>query len=110
MLAVEAAEPVLARVLSIDGDRVTLTLDAQAEVAAPRMILLVDAAGLPQGVKAGSLVRVWPGRESGPDGVSLGARLSPLQTDLSGADRTGVRARLMYGAERGFGGGGRGGR
>ncbi|NEV64549.1 hypothetical protein [Thiorhodococcus minor] len=73
------------------------------------MIFLIEQVALRERLEAGSLVRVWPGQESGPGGVNLGARLSPLQSDLSGADRTGVRARLMYGAERGFGGG-RGGR
>lgn len=99
----------LARVLAIEGGRVTLAAGAQQEIADRRMIVLVDPGRLPRGLEVGSLVRVWPGQESGPGGVNLGARLSPLQSNLSGADRTGVRARLMYGAERGFGGG-RGGR
>lgn len=106
-----AAEPVLARVLSVEGGTVTLSLGYRQGDDGPRMVVSVDEAGLSTDVRPGVLVKVWPESGAGSDGLVTKARLTPLQGDLSGPDRTGVRARLMYGAGRGFGGGGgRGGR
>jgi hypothetical protein len=99
--AAVAAEPILARVLAVAPRSVTLSLEGTGPGPATRVDVPVTAEDLPDGVAAGRLVRVWPG----PHGLAGGARLVPLDTDLGGADRTGVRARLMHGAGRGFGGG-----
>ena len=103
--AAGGAEPVLARVLALTPGRVTLRLEGPQRGPDAQLDIPVDPGGVPDGVAPGRLVRVWPG----PNGLAAGARLVPLDTDLGGADRTGVRARLMHGAGRGFGGG-RGGR
>lgn len=100
-----AEEPVLARVLSVESNQVTLSLEDRQAGEAGRLIVPLDTAGLPPGIAPGSLVRLWPGSAPGPGGASTGARLVPLDRDLTEHDRTGVRARLMHGAERGFGGG-----
>ncbi|MBK1717840.1 hypothetical protein CKO27_09335 [Thiocystis violacea] len=89
-------EPVLARVLSVEADRVTLSVEDRADGEDERVSILVDRAELPPGIEPGRLVRLWPGPGSG-------ARLVPLDQGLAEPDRTGVRARLMHGAERGFG-------
>ncbi len=99
------SEPVLARVLAVTPDRVTLSLEGSDRGAATRVEVPVAAADRPAGIEPGRLIRVWPD----PRGLGAGARLVPLGTDAGGTDRTGVRARLMHGAGRGFGGG-RGGR
>ncbi len=99
------SEPMLARVLAVTPDRVTLSLEGPDRGAATRVEVPVAAVDRPAGIEPGRLIRVWPG----PRGLGAGARLVPLGTDADGTDRTGVRARLMHGAGRGFGGG-RGGR
>ena len=95
-----ADDPMLARVLSIETDRVTLSVQNGMNGDAAPLSIAVSKADLPPGLAPGDLVRLWPGSNSG-----AGARLSPLDRDMTGMDRTGVRARLMRGAERGFGGG-----
>jgi hypothetical protein len=104
-----AEEPVLARVQSIESGRVTLTIDDSGSRKPTQVRVTVDGAELPPGVAPGRLVRLWPGSSPVTGGALAGARLSPLAVGQNGSDRTGVRARLMQGAGRGFGGG-RGGR
>lgn len=95
----------LARVLELAPDHVTLGLEAPGAGAPARVEIPVAPGARPAGLEVGRLVRVWPG----PHGLAADARLVPLESDLGGPhrgpDRTGVRARLMHGAGRGFGGG-----
>ena len=111
---VGAEAPVLARVLAVTSDRVTLGVAGDSEEASRPLIVRIGQDGLPPGIAAGSLVRVWTtGPISSQDSEPREARLVPLDSDLGGRDRTGVRARLMYGSQRGLGGGfggGKGGR
>lgn len=105
-----AQEPVLARVLSIAADRVTLAVPGSAvDAVATRVSVAIDRADLPPDLAPGRLVRLWPGATPDATGLSAGARLVPLERGASVPDRTGVRSRLMHGAARGAGGG-RGGR
>ena len=99
----------LARVQSIESGRVILTIDDPGSRAPTQVTVTVDNAELPPGVSPGRMVRLWPGSSPVTGGALSGARLSPLSVGQNGSDRTGVRARLMQGAGRGFGGG-RGGR
>lgn len=105
-----AEEPVLARVLAVEPSQVTLTVEGPGEEIAKPLIVPVREADLPPGVRVGALVRLWPGpmseqEMSEQDSRLTAARLVPVDNDLTGRDRTGVRARLMYGAQRGFEGG-----
>ncbi|PQJ95846.1 hypothetical protein CXB77_11720 [Chromatium okenii] len=93
-----AVEPVLARVLSVERDRVTLLV--QDETASPITVIRAPNE-LPIEIVPGALVRLWPGATPDAHGVSIGAQFSPLERGNTQMDRTGVRARLMRGAERG---------
>ncbi|WP_295585044.1 hypothetical protein [uncultured Lamprocystis sp.] len=109
MPAAGAPDPVLARVLSIAPDRVTLTLDEPQGDATGPVVVPLGEAGLPPGITVGQRVRLWPGAAPGTLDPWTNARLVPLEREGIERDRTGVRARLMHGAQRGLGGG-RGGR
>ncbi|AFL75785.1 hypothetical protein [Thiocystis violascens] len=116
-LPARAQEPVLARVLTIEVDRVTLSVPDGASGENARVGVAIDRSDLPpdlvNALEPGRLVRLWPGAAPDASGLSAGARLDPLDRGASIADRTGVRSRLMRGAARGGGrgsGGGRGGR
>jgi hypothetical protein len=103
-----AAEPMLARVIAVNADQVTLELAAaqDAEAEARQLRITLDTSAVPAGVEPGAWVRVWPAGEDGAASTLQRARLVPLGA-LAG-DRTGVRSRLIRGA--GLGGArGRGG-
>ena len=108
--SVRAEEPRLARILTIDAARVTLSLEPRQGGTAGARSLVVPRETLASGMEVGTLVRLWPGASRGSDEMLSGARLEPLDGDLAARDRTGVRARLMYGGQRGVGGGLGGGR
>lgn len=108
--AVGAPDPVLARVLSIAPDQVTLALEEPTGGTTGRVVIpLGEEERLPPGITVGQRVRVWPAAAPGDADPWTHARLVPLERDGIERDRTGVRARLMHGAQRGLGGG-RGGR
>ncbi|EXJ14906.1 hypothetical protein [Imhoffiella purpurea] len=92
----------------IEPDRVTVAIENAAGGPATA-VLAVDPKSGPRGIEPGQLIRVWPGAPPGADGIWTQARLVPFERGAGAADRTGVRARIMFGAQRGFGGG-RGGR
>jgi len=98
---VSAVEPVLARILTIERDRVTPVVEDQT--ASNPITVMCEPAELPE-IVPGALVRLWPGATPNASGISAGARLSPLERGSAQWDRTGVRARLMRGAERGSSG------
>jgi hypothetical protein len=99
-----AQDPVLARVLSIETDRVTLSVQDHETGETSRVSVAIDRADLPPDLEPDRLVRLWPGSASGPTGLSTGARLEPLDRGMTESDRTGVRSRLMHGTERSAGG------
>ena len=100
---VGAEAPVLARILAIEAERVTLSVeDGRADA---ERVVTVEVPAPPPGLAVGALVRLWPGSARAPSGSFTGARLEPLAGDLSARDRTGVRARLMRSGSRGLGGG-----
>jgi hypothetical protein len=107
--AAGAPDPVLARVLSIAPDQVILTLEEPKGDASGRVVVPLGEAGLPPGITVGQRVRLWPAATAGATDPWKNALLIPLERDGIERDRTGVRARLMHGAQRGLGGG-RGGR
>lgn len=109
LVSSRADEPILARVIAITADGVTLAVADGPQETARELLVPIDAEELEPGVEVGRLVRLWPGATPPGGGPLTGARLTPLESDLRARDRTGVRARLMYGAQRGFGGGLRGG-
>ncbi|EGV31033.1 hypothetical protein ThidrDRAFT_2397 [Thiorhodococcus drewsii AZ1] len=107
--SVWADEPWLARVQSVEPNRVTLAIENAAESGPHSAVVAVDPQSGPSGIAPGQLIQVWPGQPPGPDGIWNQARLVPFERGPGVTDRTGVRARIMFGAQRGFGGG-RGGR
>jgi hypothetical protein len=109
-----AEAPVLARILAIDSERVTLSVEPHQPGVADALVLAVSREALTSGMEVGALVRLWPGSSLGlgAGDILIGARLEPLDGGLATRDRTGVRARLMYGGQRGLScgmGSGRGG-
>ncbi|AFL76254.1 hypothetical protein Thivi_4455 [Thiocystis violascens DSM 198] len=105
---VGAGDPVLARILAIEAERVIVSVEDGRAGADPTRVVAVEVANRSPGIAVGALVRLWPGASGDP---LTGGRLEPLADDLGSLDRTGVRARLMQGGQRGFGGGlGGGGR
>jgi hypothetical protein len=107
--AAGAPDPVLARVLSIAPDQVILTLEEPTGDTAGRVVIPLGEERLPPGITVGQRVRLWPAAAPGDADPWTHARLVPLERDGIARDRTGVRSRLMHGAQRGLGGG-RGGR
>ncbi|MBK5963931.1 hypothetical protein CCR95_07480 [Thiocystis minor] len=106
---VGAEAPVLARILAIEAERVTLSVEDGRAGADKARVVTVEAPIRPPGLAVGALVRLWPGSARMPNGPLTEARLEPLAGDLSARDRTGVRARLMRGGSRGLGSGSGGG-
>ena len=103
-----AEAPVLARILAIEAERVIVSVEDGRGGANSARVVTVEVPNQPPGIAVGALVRLWPGASGDP---LTGGRLEPLADDLGSLDRTGVRARLMQGGQRGFGGGlGGGGR
>ena len=109
---VDAQEPRLARVLAIEPDAVTLSLESSAGSTTQTLVVPIAEGDRPLGIRVGGLVRLWPGPESLRNGSLAGARLDVLGGASGVQDRTGVRARLMQGTRHGASGrsGGRGGR
>ena len=110
-----AQEPLLARVLAIEPTAITLTIDPPGGGAPETRVVPLDKRGRPADLRVGSLVRLWPGPTGLTADTLMGARIDSLNTNGRLQDRTGVRARLMQGAQRGAGSGsggagGRGGR
>ncbi|MBB1075861.1 hypothetical protein HUU62_15770 [Rhodoferax sp. 4810] len=96
-----AADPLLARVVTVNGDAVTVTLlDPSPSNTAPLTVVL-DAGDLTADLTPGKVVRLWPSDRVDQNGLMHGARLTPLERGGGQVDRTGVRARLMRGAGRG---------
>jgi hypothetical protein len=100
-----AEAPVLARILAIEGERVTLSVEDGRAGADGARAVTVEAPNRPAGIAVGALVRLWPGAAGTSGDPLTGGRLEPLADDLGSRDRTGVRARLMQGGQRGFGSG-----
>ncbi|MCF7982810.1 MAG: hypothetical protein K9L70_00245 [Thiohalocapsa sp.] len=95
-----AAEPLLARVVAVDAGQISLRPVGEARTGVAPIRLSVDGLDVPEGIVPGELVRYWPG-----DAAGGSAAVISLDRERGGVrDRTGVRARLMYGAERGVGG------
>ncbi|MFD2111550.1 hypothetical protein [Thiorhodococcus fuscus] len=107
--SVWAEDPWLARVQNVEPDRVTLAIENAAEGGPRTVVVAVDPQSGPSGIAPGQLIRVWPGAPPGTDGIWNQARLVPFERGPGLTDRTGVRTRIRFGAQRGFGGG-RGGR
>jgi hypothetical protein len=110
-----AQEPLLARVLAIEPTAVVLSIDPPGGGAPETRTLPLSEREPPAGLRVGSLVRLWPGPTGLTPDTLMGARIDSLNTNGRLQDRTGVRARLMQGAQRGAGSGsggagGRGGR
>ncbi|MTW20541.1 hypothetical protein [Allochromatium palmeri] len=106
-----AQEPLLARVLAIEPTAITLTIDPPGGGASETRVVPLDERERPAGLRVGSLVRLWPGPTGLTPDTLMGARIDSLNAQGRLQDRTGVRARLMQGAQRGADrAGGRGGR
>ncbi|MBK1641125.1 hypothetical protein CKO12_04400 [Chromatium okenii] len=93
-------EPVLARILAIEPEQVTVTVPNADAATAPTVLKIrLEATTLAPELAPGSLVRLWPSAA----GTTAGARLMPLERGMA-TDRTGVRARLQRGVPRPPGG------
>ena len=107
-----AQEPLLARVLAIEPTAIVLSIDPPGGGTPETRTLPLSERQSPSGLRVGSLVRLWPGPTGLAQDTLRGARIDSLNAEGRLQDRTGVRARLMQGSQRGAGGGmgGRGGR
>lgn len=111
---VAAQEPRLARVLAFEAGAVTLSLELPDGSSTQTLIVPLAEQDRPADMRIGGLVRLWPGTEGALNDSLAGARIEVLGGASALQDRTGVRARLMQGRQRGANGaaagGGRGGR
>lgn len=106
-----AQEPLLARIMEVDRDNEVLVLQVLDAHPGRQITLPLGEGGASRDIRAGALVRLWPGPGDNQQSRLNGSRFTPLGNDRFNNDRTGVRGRLRRGSGPGLGGGGgRGGR